>query len=121
MPALSSPPSAGEMTLPRLLGALSDPTRLGIVRVLSDGAERGWGELRAPVAKSTLSHHLKVLREAGVTQTRQEGTRCFVTLRRDSLEARFPGLVPALLSAAVADGVGAHVTVGDEDEDEVVG
>ncbi|MCX5087606.1 helix-turn-helix domain-containing protein [Streptomyces sp. NBC_00365] len=79
------------MTLPRLLGAFSDPTRLGIVRVLSDGAERGWGQLRAPVAKSTLSHHLKVLREAGVTRTRQDGTRCFVTLRRDSLDVRFPG------------------------------
>ncbi|MEV5204725.1 helix-turn-helix domain-containing protein [Streptomyces sp. NPDC053720] len=103
-----------EITLPRLLGALSDPTRLGIVRVLSDGAERGWGRLSAPVAKSTLSHHLKVLREAGVTQTRQEGTRCFVTLRRASLEARFPGLLPALLSAAVADDVGGHVTENAE-------
>lgn len=114
MPAPSSPPSQSEITLPRLLGALSDPTRLGIVRVLSDGAERGWGQLRAPVAKSTLSHHLKVLREAGVTETRQEGTRCFVTLRRGSLEARFPGLLPALLSAAIADGVGEHVTESNE-------
>ncbi|MCX4403422.1 helix-turn-helix domain-containing protein [Streptomyces sp. NBC_01764] len=104
------------MTLPRLLGALSDPTRLGIVRVLSDGAERGWGQLRAPVAKSTLSHHLKVLREAGVTRTRQDGTRCFVTLRRDSLDARFPGLLPALLSAAIAEDVGAHVTESDDEE-----
>ncbi|MFC9914524.1 ArsR/SmtB family transcription factor [Streptomyces sp. NPDC127197] len=114
MPAPSSPPSQSEITLPRLLGALSDPTRLGIVRVLSDGAERGWGQLRAPVAKSTLSHHLKVLREAGVTETRQEGTRCFVTLRSESLEARFPGLLPALLSAAIADGVGEHVTESNE-------
>lgn len=104
------------MTLPRLLGALSDPTRLGIVRVLSDGAERGWGQLCAPVAKSTLSHHLKVLREAGVTRTRQDGTRCFVTLRRDSLDARFPGLLPALLSAAIAEDVGAHVTESDDEE-----
>ncbi|MFD7409327.1 ArsR/SmtB family transcription factor [Streptomyces sp. NPDC059866] len=99
-----------EIALPRLLGVLSDPTRLGIVRVLSDGAERGWGQLCAPVAKSTLSHHLKMLREAGVTQTRQEGTRCYVTLRREALDARFPGLLPALLAAAVADNVGEHVT-----------
>jgi DNA-binding transcriptional ArsR family regulator len=104
------------MALPRLLGALSDPTRLGIVRVSSDGAERGWGQLRAPVAKSTLSHHLMVLREAGVTRTRQDGTRCFVTLRRDSLDARFPGLLPALLSAAIAEDVGAHVTESDDEE-----
>jgi len=109
MPDHTSPADT-EITLPRLLGALSDPTRLGIVRVLSDGAERGWGQLCAPVAKSTLSHHLKMLREAGVTRTRQEGTRCYVTLRREVLDARFPGLLPALLSAAVADHVGEHVT-----------
>lgn len=80
MPDHSSPADS-EIILPRLLGVLSDPTRLGIVRILSDGAERGWGQFSAPVAKSTLSHHLKMLREAGVTQTRQEGTRCYVKLR----------------------------------------
>lgn len=116
MPDHSSSLPDSQITLSRLLGALSDPTRLGIVRVLSDGAERGWGQFNAPVAKSTLSHHLKVLREAGVTQTRQEGTRCFVTLRRADLEARFPGLLPALLSAAVAEGVGEHVSEGTEKE-----
>ncbi|MCF3961644.1 ArsR/SmtB family transcription factor [Streptomyces fuscigenes] len=104
-----SSPADAEIALPRLLGALSDPTRLGIVRVLADGAERGWGQLRAPVAKSTLSHHLKTLREAGVTRTRQEGTRCYVSLRREALDARFPGLLAALLAAAVADNVGEHV------------
>ncbi|MEU7360122.1 MULTISPECIES: ArsR/SmtB family transcription factor [Streptomyces] len=113
MPDHSSP-ADNEIALPRLLGVLSDPTRLGIVRILSDGAERGWGQFSAPVAKSTLSHHLKMLREAGVTQTRQEGTRCYVKLRRDALEARFPGLLPALLSAAVSDDIGDHVTERDE-------
>ncbi|MFD8692865.1 ArsR/SmtB family transcription factor [Streptomyces sp. NPDC059651] len=116
MPDHSSTPAESEITLPRLLGALSDPTRLGIVRVLSDGVERGWGQFRAPVAKSTLSHHLKVLREAGVTRTRQEGTRCYVTLRRESLDTRFPGLLAALLAAVVADGVGDHVTETHEGE-----
>ncbi|MGW2459479.1 ArsR/SmtB family transcription factor [Streptomyces sp. NPDC004457] len=109
-----SSPADSEIALPRLLGVLSDPTRLGIVRILSDGAERGWGQFNAPVAKSTLSHHLKMLREAGVTQTRQEGTRCYVKLRRDALEARFPGLLRALLSAAVGDNIGEHVTERDE-------
>lgn len=55
-----------------------------------------------------------MLREAGVTQTRQEGTRCYVKLRQEALEARFPGLLPALLSAAVSDNVGDHVTERDE-------
>ncbi|MEU4092839.1 metalloregulator ArsR/SmtB family transcription factor [Streptomyces sp. NPDC026673] len=103
-------PDPGEISLPRVLAALSDPTRMGIVRVLADGRERGWGQLRAPVAKSTLSHHLKILREAGITRTRQEGTRCYVTLRREALDDRFPGLTGALLSAADTEDVGDHVT-----------
>nr|WP_106193035.1 ArsR family transcriptional regulator [Umezawaea tangerina] len=91
------------------MSALGDPVRIGLVRVLSDGAERGWGELRAPVAKSTLSHHLKTLRNAGLTWTREEGTRCFVRLRRAEVDARFPGLLDAVLAAAAAEGVGGHV------------
>jgi DNA-binding transcriptional ArsR family regulator len=104
-------PDPSEITLSRVLAALSDPIRLGLVRLLADGQERGWSELRAPVAKSTLSHHLKVLRDAGVTRTRQEGTRCFVQLRRSDLDSRFPHLMAALLSAAASDGVGEDVTV----------
>jgi hypothetical protein len=54
---------------------------------------------------------LKVLRDAGITRTRQEGTRCFVQLRRDDLDSRFPQLLTALLSVAAADGVGEEVTL----------
>jgi DNA-binding transcriptional ArsR family regulator len=103
-------PHTSEITLTRVLAVLSDPIRLGLVRILADGQERGWGELRAPVAKSTLSHHLKVLRDAGVTRTRQEGTRCFVQLRQGDLDTRFPHLLAALLAAAAAEGVGGDVT-----------
>ncbi|MFD0775418.1 ArsR/SmtB family transcription factor [Streptomonospora algeriensis] len=102
-------PATEELSLPEVMAALSDPLRIGLVRVLADGAERGWGELRAPVAKSTLSHHLRILRDAGVTRTRQEGTRCFVTLRRQDLDERFPGLVGAMLEAADAEDVGGSV------------
>lgn len=102
-------PQPNEMALVEVMGALSDPIRVGLVRLLADGRERGWGELRAPVAKSTLSHHLRVLRDAGVTRTRQEGTRCFVALRRDDLDSRFPGLLDAVLEAAAGGDVGAHV------------
>lgn len=78
--------------------ALADPVRLGLVRLLADGHEVGWGELDVPVAPSTLSYHLKVLRSAGLTRTRKEGTRCFVHLRCDELEAAFPGLLPTTLT-----------------------
>ncbi|MFF3665531.1 ArsR/SmtB family transcription factor [Microtetraspora malaysiensis] len=107
-------PELEEMTLVAVMGALSDPIRIGLVRVLADGRERGWGELRAPVAKSTLSHHLRVLRDAGITRTRQEGTRCFVELRRGDLDVRFPGLLDAVLDVAHSDDVGAHVGVADD-------
>lgn len=106
-------PDPDEITLIDVMGAFNDPIRVGLVRVLADGRERGWGELRAPVAKSTLSHHLRVLRDAGVTRTRQEGTRCFVELRRTDLDARFPGLLNAVLDAAHRDDVGAHVSLAD--------
>lgn len=105
-------PGTAEITLTRVLSALGDPLRLGLVRLLADGSERGWGELRAPVAKSTLSHHLRVLRDAGITWTRQVGTRCFVRLRRDDLDRLFPGLLTALLAAAAEDAV--EVTVGPD-------
>jgi DNA-binding transcriptional ArsR family regulator len=54
------------------------------------------------VTKSTCTHHFRVLREAGVIRQRQEGTARLNSLRRDELEARFPGLLGAVLSAASA-------------------
>ena len=107
-------PDVTEITLTVVMAALSDPIRLGLVRLLSAGQERGWGELQAPVAKSTLSHHLRVLRDAGITRTRQEGTRCFVTLRHNDIHARFPGLLDAVLTAADHDDVGQHVTLATD-------
>ena len=102
-------PDLDQMKLTEVMAALSDPIRVGLVRLLSDGVERGWGELRAPVAKSTLSHHLRVLRNAGITRTREEGTRCFVTLRRADFDTRFPHLMDAVLDAAGSEDVGHHV------------
>ncbi|HEV7980235.1 ArsR/SmtB family transcription factor [Amycolatopsis sp.] len=102
-------PDTDQLKLTEVMAALSDPIRVGLVRLLSDDVERGWGELRAPVAKSTLSHHLKVLRAAGLTRTREEGTRCFVRLRRDDIATRFPHLLDAVLEAADNEDVGHQV------------
>jgi DNA-binding transcriptional ArsR family regulator len=54
------------------------------------------------VAKSTLSHHFKVLREAGITYTRANGTHRLMSLRKDDLEDRFPGLLTSVLNATRA-------------------
>ncbi|MGH2761635.1 MAG: ArsR/SmtB family transcription factor [Thermoleophilaceae bacterium] len=98
-------PDVAELDLLAVLHALSDPVRMHVVRTLAEGGEHSWGELQVPVAKSTLSHHLKVLRAAGVTRTRNEGQRCFVDLRADDLEARFPGVLASVLAAANWPGV----------------
>lgn len=104
-------PAPEDISLVEVISALGDPLRLGLVRLLADGGERGWGQLDAPVAKSTLSHHLRVLRDAGITRTRQEGTRCFVILRRDDLDARFPGMMAAVLESAEAHDAGTEVAL----------
>ena len=89
-------PSPGEITLTGVLGALSDPVRLSIINQLARCDERGSSEFDCDIANSTLSHHLKVLRLAGIIQHRKEGTRCFVSVRPD-LEQTFPGLLASVL------------------------
>jgi len=92
-------PPAGQITVTGVLSALGDPIRLQIVQILADGAEHTRPDFVVPVAQSTLSHHMKILRDAGVVFSRPEGTRCFVSLRPELAE-RFPGLLQAVLTAA---------------------
>jgi DNA-binding transcriptional ArsR family regulator len=84
-----------------VLHALSDPVRLRIVAALAgQDDERTCGSFDVPVTKSTCTHHFKVLREAGVIHQRHEGTARLNALRRDDLEARFPGLLETILRAS---------------------
>jgi DNA-binding transcriptional ArsR family regulator len=92
-------PAMEDVSLPDVLHALSDPLRLSIVASLRAGGERGWGEFDARVAASTLSHHMKVLRMAGLILNRRDGTRCQVSLRPE-IEARFPGLLATVVGLA---------------------
>ena len=95
-------PGRAEIELAAVLHALSDPVRLQMVAALAgiEDGERTCGSFDVPVTKSTCTHHFKVLREAGVISQRQEGTARLNTLRRDDLEARFPGLLDSVLRAA---------------------
>ena len=95
-------PGRDDITLPGVLYALSDPIRLSIIRVLATTKEENCGAFGKDIPKSTLSHHFKVLREAGVTRTRTEGTYNFMRLRLEDLDARFPGLLDAIIHAYVA-------------------
>jgi len=92
-------PARAELELSSVLHALSDPARLEIVRRLADGDEPSCGTFVLGLSKATLSHHFKVLREAGVVRTRPEGRKRLLSLRIDDLEYRFPGLLEAVLAA----------------------
>src|SRR5690348_4445886 len=91
-------PERGDLELAAVLHALSDPQRLHIVRELAaDSEARPCGSIELDVTKSTMTHHFRVLREAGIIRQRREGTTKLTSLRREDLDARFPGLLDAVL------------------------
>jgi DNA-binding transcriptional ArsR family regulator len=95
-------PDMSDVQLVDVLKALSDPTRLEIVRVLADGLahpKSAW-EWDFDMQKSALAYHFKALREAGVTLTIVNGRAHDIVLRKDELDVRFPGLLDALIHAA---------------------
>jgi DNA-binding transcriptional ArsR family regulator len=94
---LPKEPSRRELLLTAVLYALSDDIRLGIVRQLAVKGEQPCGVFEVDRPKSSLSHHFRVLREAGVVSTRKEGKTLLNTLRKDDLDVRFPGLMKAVL------------------------
>ena len=95
-------PTRDELELGAVLHALSDPVRLKMVAALAEANdEYTCGAFDVPVTKSTCTHHFKVLREAGVIRQRHEGTARLNTLRREDLDARFPGVLETILQASV--------------------
>jgi DNA-binding transcriptional ArsR family regulator len=101
-PHPTSDPDLESIPVVRVLEALADPVRLAIVRQLAccgSAGELSCGQIELPVTKSTASHHLKTLSSAGITTEREAGTRKFIRLRRDELDARFPGLIESVLQA----------------------
>ena len=99
--ALLGHPDRSELELAAVLHALSDPMRLQIVAELAaSGGERSCKSFNLPIVKSTCTHHFKVLREAGVIRQQVVGTKRVNSLRREDLDARFPGLLDAVLVGA---------------------
>ena len=93
-------PPTTALDLATIMRALGDPVRLDLVRMLADGREHNCGRLADALGlpASTASYHMRLLRESGVTRTRAEGTHRVISLRRDDLDERFPGLVEVLTS-----------------------
>ncbi len=95
-------PAMDTVQLVDVLRALADPVRLQIVRILADGDPhpKTAGEWDVDMQKSALAYHFKALREAGITNTIVTGRTHEIQLRRAELDARFPGLIEALLRSA---------------------
>jgi DNA-binding transcriptional ArsR family regulator len=93
-------PAASSLDLATIMRTLGDPVRLEIIRLLADGRPRLCGEISEAMAlpTSTSSYHLRLLREAGLTHSRPSGTQRYITVRRDDLEERFPGLLDLVSS-----------------------
>ena len=76
-----------------VMQALSDPCRIAIVRNLLKNGECACNKVPLKISKATRSHHFTVLREAGLIQTRVEGTCCLTSIRKKEFNSRFPGLL----------------------------
>lgn len=92
-------PKSDVLELTQVMHALGDPMRLAIVRAIAQfEAGRACNQCAcSSVPKSTLAHHFKVLRKAGLIRSMESGTTLKNTLRSDDLEARFPGLLAVIL------------------------
>lgn len=93
-------PDVASVALHQVLAALADPVRLAVVRQLHERRGCKCGEIDVPVGMSTLSHHLRVLRRAGLLRVTPEGSFRTHELRFDEIEGRFPGVLPAVLAAS---------------------
>jgi DNA-binding transcriptional ArsR family regulator len=89
-------PPVGEVSLDDVLKALADPARREIVRLLAAEGDRACGTFGLDLAPSTLSHHFRVLREAGILSQYNQGRRRMNALRFEEFERRFPGLLQAV-------------------------
>ncbi|NEP60820.1 MAG: helix-turn-helix transcriptional regulator [Symploca sp. SIO2G7] len=94
-------PDITQISLPDVLYALGDPVRLKIVKTIAQKGEQACRSCGGDeIAKSTLSHHFKILREAGIIHTEKVGTQHLNSLRTHELNGRFPGVLAAVLAAA---------------------
>ncbi|MEU4475357.1 helix-turn-helix domain-containing protein [Micromonospora sp. NPDC023888] len=94
-------PDVSEVSLQQVMEALADPVRRAVVSQLAGrGEDMSCGAFETPVSVSTLTHHFNTLREAGLIRQYYVGTAKMNALRAEEIERRFPGLLPAVVTAA---------------------
>ncbi|MEU7022391.1 helix-turn-helix transcriptional regulator [Streptomyces sp. NPDC046203] len=99
-----SQPATEAIRMVEVLRALADPVRLEIIQRLAVTGEETCNAIGGDldVHQTTLSHHYRVLREAGITWTTVQGRTRLIRLRRDDLDTLFPGLLDSVLNGARA-------------------
>jgi DNA-binding transcriptional ArsR family regulator len=90
-------PSADDFSLDRILHALADPVRRSVVAKLIEEGEKSCADTCGGMAPSTISHHHRILRESGLIRSEKRGVSVVNNVRQAEIEARFPGLLAAIL------------------------
>lgn len=99
-------PDRDQIRIDGVLSALGSPIRLEVIRILNSGGDHNCTMVLTELglsSKSTMTHHWRVLRESGVIWQRQSGRETVLTLRRDDLDARYPGLIDSILAGTDQD------------------
>lgn len=94
---ITNHPSTEEIRLDSVMAALSSPLRLAAVRMIAQGGEHPCCAVLPTIGKSTMTHHFRILRDSGVVWQRRIGQEYRLSLRREDLDARFPGLLDSIL------------------------
>jgi DNA-binding transcriptional ArsR family regulator len=97
-------PPIEDVTVEGILHALSDPVRVAIFTDLATSTctyncSNFLNVTEKKIPKSTLSHHFKALREAGLIRAERRGVEMHNTSRCSEIESRFPGLLAAIINA----------------------
>ncbi|MFE7316595.1 ArsR/SmtB family transcription factor [Streptomyces sp. NPDC057555] len=99
----SDQPDTADIELNAVLHAAADPLRRHMLALLAEGGELTAAEMDLPVTRATGSYHCRILRQAGWTHTRVRGRERYLSLRREDLDERYPGLLDAVLAADRAE------------------
>ncbi len=97
-------PSIQDVTVEAILHALADPVRVAILAdIIGSTCTHNCSNFQKisekPIPKSTLSQHLKALREAGLIRGERRGVEMHNTSRCAEVDQRFPGLIAAIVKA----------------------
>jgi len=97
-------PAVEDVPVEAILHALSDPIRVAILsEIVGSECSRNCSNFlnvrEKDIPKSTLSQHFKILREAGLVRGERRGVEMHNTSRCAEIDARFPGLIAAIVNA----------------------